>query len=256
MVLADKRYQMPAAPERGVRTRYLRVVQVNRMPYPRRSATWLATAVAVVLALGAVGGCTVQTTPSEARTLVVGASSDPALTMAAHIYRAALAAAGSAVSRDIVIADDSRQLTAMGQTERDLFPAFTGELLASLVPPGFEEDAAKVTSATASDFDSTYVALNKALPQGVSLADPTSVTKSGLTGAASDTDTLDKPAGPSQQLVPVYRSAALSREQVKTINKVAGELTADDLLALTHESEKTDPATVAARWVVTHGLTH
>ncbi|NMO01170.1 hypothetical protein HH308_08055 [Gordonia sp. TBRC 11910] len=211
--------------------------------------------VLVAAFVGAVGlaGCSVPTTPDTAsRTLVVGAPADPALQMAARIYRAVLVATGWSVAPDVVVGDDAGQLTAMSAVRRDLFPAFSGRLLASLVPANSRiVDAAAGSGA---DFDPTYVALNKALPQGVSLADPTTVTLAGLSGAASGGPASTQPSGPSQQLVPVYRSAALRRDQLKTINKVAGELTADDLVTLVAQARTGDPAAIAARWVLTHGL--
>lgn len=202
--------------------------------------------VVVVLSCATVSGCSVDIAPSSRQPLVVGSSADPSVQMAARIYRQVLVATGAPVAAGIVVGDDAAQLAAMGTARRDLFPAFTGRLLSILVPPM----TTVVASSTAGgDYDQTYVALNRALPQGVSLADPTSVTLSGLTGGVA-------PAAsePAQQLVPVYRSAALDREQLKAINKVAGELTADDLVVLVRAARTGDPAALASRWVVAHGL--
>ncbi|MFW0790926.1 hypothetical protein [Gordonia sp. CPCC 205333] len=232
-------------------------MRVKRLSRSRRSATWLTAAVAALLGVVILTGCTVQTSESnESSPLVIGASSAPEMRMVAHIYRAVLVAAGTEVSPEVIIADDTAQLTAMGSAERDLFPAFSGRLLAALVPQSVATNATAASTEPAADFDQTYIQLNRSLPQGITLADPTTVTTAGLAGAASDKPS-DNQNELSQQLVPVYRGAALNREQVKTINKVAGELTAGDLVAMSGEVARgADPANLAARWVVTHGLTH
>lgn len=200
--------------------------------------------VGVILSCATVSGCSVDMAPSSRQPLVVGSSADPSVQMAARIYRQVLVATGAPVAAGIVVGDDAVQLAAMSGARRDLFPAFTGSLLALLVPP--TAAAAPVASSAAGDYDPTYIALTKALPQGVSSADPTSVTLSGLSGRPK--------VAPAQQLVPVFRTAALDREQLKAINKVAGELTADDLVVLVRAARTGDPAALASRWVVAHGL--
>jgi len=55
--------------------------------------------------------------------------------------------------------------------------------------------------------------------------------------------------------VPVYRSAALSKEQMKTVNKVAGELTTADLEALAGKAGNGDePRDLAVSWLTEHGM--
>lgn len=63
-------------------------------------------------------------------------------------------------------------------------------------------------------------------------------------------------AGPrAQTLVPVYRGAALSRDDVKTINKVAGEITTADLAAMAASVARgSDPHEIAVTWLGDHGL--
>lgn len=59
----------------------------------------------------------------------------------------------------------------------------------------------------------------------------------------------------AQQLVPVYRTAAFSRDQVKTVNKVAGELTAADLATLTRRTLAGEhPSDLAGEWLAEHSL--
>lgn len=220
----------------------------------------LAAIVSVALAALLVSGCTVRTSDVTTAPVSVGASADPSLVMAAYLYRAALAATGTAVSDSVMIADDGRQLAAMAQARRDLVPVFSGGLLRTLVPTVSALDS----SAFDADYDPTYVALNKALPQGLSLADPTTVDTESLAAARrpASADSAVAPAAngpdvPSQQLVPVYRTAAFSRAQVKTVNKVAGELTAGDLSAMVADVARgSDAAQLASAWVVAHGLNH
>lgn len=59
----------------------------------------------------------------------------------------------------------------------------------------------------------------------------------------------------AEELVPVYRTAVFGRDRVKTLNKVAGELTTADLATLTGRAvggEK--PDVLAAEWLAEHGL--
>ncbi|TYQ11085.1 UNVERIFIED_ORG: osmoprotectant transport system substrate-binding protein [Gordonia westfalica J30] len=91
-----------------------------------------------------------------------------------------------------------------------------------------------------------------------------------LRSSAGGGDTADNPpadepstdAAPEEQsgpraevLVPVFRSAALNRDQVKTMNKVAGEITTADLATMAGEVETgSDPREVALEWLAEHGL--
>lgn len=59
----------------------------------------------------------------------------------------------------------------------------------------------------------------------------------------------------AEDLVPVYRTVALSRDQVKAVNKVAGEITTADLAGLAQRAATgTDPAELASGWLGEHGL--
>ncbi|MBD0023309.1 hypothetical protein GII33_07775 [Gordonia pseudamarae] len=163
--------------------------------------------------------------------LVVGATDTPMMRVVANIYTGALRRGGADVSETVTIGDDARLLEKMSAAEVDLFGAFTGTLLTSLAP--------QATSMTAED---VFVELNHSLPQGVSVGDPTLV----VTG---------EPAPRAQVLVPVYRSAALSRKDMKTVNKVAGELTTADLEALADRAAQGgEPGDLAAAWLTEHGL--
>ncbi|MFE0749831.1 glycine/betaine ABC transporter substrate-binding protein [Gordonia sp. NPDC058843] len=63
-------------------------------------------------------------------------------------------------------------------------------------------------------------------------------------------------SGPrAEVLVPVFRSAALNRDQVKAMNKVAGEITTADLATMAADVETgADPRDVALAWLGEHGL--
>ncbi len=71
----------------------------------------------------------------------------------------------------------------------------------------------------------------------------------------ADADQAD-PSGPrAEVLVPVFRSAALNRDQVKAVNKVAGEITTADLATMSAEVDGgADPRDVALAWLGEHGL--
>ncbi|WP_269462488.1 glycine betaine ABC transporter substrate-binding protein [Gordonia insulae] len=321
-----------------------------------------ATAILVTVGLAvAVAGC--STTEPGDRPLVMGASDMPAMQVMAQIYAGALRHAGSAVSSDTRAGDYRTLLDDMDATSVDLFPAFSGRLLSQLAP--------QLAPATA---DETYTDLNRSLPQGVSIGDPTMVVatpqvivaasvaeqrkvteladcaqmSSGLPvvvvgapdaatieaftatgcrfgpvesvpttaaaieriaggravgiltpldvagddaeGAADEIRALQAPApaadsaaapaasgsgaqsGPAeqsgsattgivvagpraQQLVPVYRTAALSRDEMQTVNKVAGELTTADLATLAGRAATgADTRELADGWLAEHGL--
>ena len=304
----------------------------------------------------------------------MGASAEPESAVMAQIYADALRHAGAAVSHQTSIGDDSTLLGAMDRADVDLFPAYTGTMLAKLAPEMAPQTA-----------DDTYNDLNRALPQGVSVGDPTPVNAtpevfvgsalasstgiedltgcsrlpSGLpllviaepTGQTEPTEatlreltaahcalgpvqrvpevktalarvasgsalglfsslavstaladgpadkiqalsTPEPPAAessttasrapqsgtpqsgipqssapsnstpadsitgpPAQILVPVFRTAALSRDQVKAINKVAGEITTTDLAALAQKvRDGQEPGELATDWLAEHGI--
>ena len=63
-------------------------------------------------------------------------------------------------------------------------------------------------------------------------------------------------SGPrAQNLVPVYRTAALTRSEVKQINRVAGEITTADLAELARRADAgAKPRDLAVAWLGEHGL--
>ncbi len=84
--------------------------------------------------------------------------------VAAAIYAGALARTGVRVEIAPTVDGDRDLLDATARGEKDLFPAFTGDLLVALTP---KPDA---TSA-----DDVETAVNRALPQGVTIGDPAAV---------------------------------------------------------------------------------
>ena len=115
----------------------------------------------------------------------------------------------------------------------DLFPAFSGDLLATLTP-----------HPSPALGDELLAEVSRALPQGAAIGDPTGVKRGG-----GDEDE------PGQDMVPVYRSSALDRSGLKTLSRIAGELTTADLDALGKRvAAGEDPATVAADWLSASGV--
>ncbi|MDS1112194.1 glycine betaine ABC transporter substrate-binding protein [Gordonia westfalica] len=123
--------------------------------------------------------------------------------------------------------------------------------------------------------DTTDQALQRAAEgTAVGLLTPLDIAGEDAEGASSDVqalrnssgggDSADNPSDgpPAEQsgpraevLVPVFRSAALNRDQVKTVNKVAGEITTADLATMAGEVETgSDPRDVALEWLAEHGL--
>ncbi|MCX2965002.1 glycine betaine ABC transporter substrate-binding protein [Gordonia aquimaris] len=86
----------------------------------------------------------------------------------------------------------------------------------------------------------------------VSVPDATaSATASAAPSATAVVDVGPRP----EELVPVYRSAALTLDEVKTMNVVAGEMTTADLATLARAVDTgADPAELAGEWLAEHGL--
>ncbi|GAA1481846.1 ABC transporter substrate-binding protein [Gordonia sinesedis] len=304
----------------------------------------------LVTCLGAVVGCSDDRTGSGDSGLVIGSDGSAALRVMAQIYAGALRNTGAPVADTSITGDDAALLERMDQATLDLFPALTGSLLAVLAPDDPRGDTATADGGADEGYSPVYAALNRALPQGVSVGDATPVsalpqifiasslaTSTGVSdlsdcarlpqlplvavgGADSATDdatlaafraagcrfgpvtsvpdaqaVLDRvaagtavgvltaldaaggttgqvqalrvpsadergpspaAAGPTEQnLVPVFRTAALTGDQVKTVNKVAGEITTADLATMARAVEDgSDPRERAAAWLAEHGL--
>lgn len=275
-----------------------------------------AAILAILAALATLTACGDDT----ARPLLIGSSSSPAMRAAAAVYAVSLTRAGIPATTDgAPTGSDAQLLDDAGTGRVDLFPAFTGDLLTQL--------SSKPEAMGGEDL-LTEVA--RALPQGVSIGDPTGVSNrpqlliaaglrdrhdvatlddcgrlpAGLplvvtgdpgpqtlaafagcrpgpvetvadpraviarvsTGQAlgvlpaldtagagdlGDVQALKATGAPrAQDLVPVYRSAALSKSGLKQLGRIAGELTTGDLAKLAARVRAgEDPRVVAADWL-------
>ncbi|PZT97956.1 MAG: glycine/betaine ABC transporter substrate-binding protein [Gordonia sp. (in: high G+C Gram-positive bacteria)] len=264
------------------------------LQYIRRVAPVLVVACALM-----VSGCS---DPGPApQELVMGSTADTASRVATAIYAGALRGAGAAVSDEHPVADYGGLLDQMDNRTVDLFPAWSGELLAQLDP-----------GASGRTSEDVYNQLNQALPQGVSAGDATTVQNKPLVFVSSDLAAEPAPQtvsdlagagcafGPArvmdaqaavaevaagraaglfsalgvvaddaglqglddgndamraQDLVPIFRTAALSRTLFRAMNKVAGELTTADLTTMAAEVDGgAELSGVATRWLGEHSL--
>ncbi len=310
---------------------------------PRRAVV----ATVIVALLLAVSACSTSTSPGRS-SLVIGATPGVPAAVVADIYRQVLRSAGASVADDTAVGDYGRLLDDVDGGRVAMFGAFDGDLLTRLSP-----------TSTATSPDDVYTDLNRALPQGVSVGDPTTVsdqvqvvvtaslasstgvdalsecsrlpaglplvgdraldaaTASALTaagcrfapyrrldsvdavltevrsgraagvvsplsasGTATDLTSLtpaaaaaedssggstptstaggapDPTAIRAQVLVPVYSSGALTREQVRTMNKVAGELTTADLATMAQRvaQRQATRSAVVGGWLAEHGF--
>ncbi|UEA59577.1 glycine/betaine ABC transporter substrate-binding protein [Gordonia otitidis] len=110
------------------------------------------------------------------------------------------------------------------------------------------------------------VALDAAAPQiqALRVSTPTQSGAQGSTApdsaapdsAAPGTPARGETAGPrAQNLVPVFRTAALTRSEVKQINRVAGEITTADLAELARRADEgAEPRDLAVAWLGEHSL--
>lgn len=159
--------------------------------------------------------------------LLVSSSADPQMRAAAAVYAVALTRAGSPAHLDAQTGTDAELMEALSVGELDLFPAYSAELLAMLS-----------STPTATSGEELAIEVARALPQGVAVGDPT---------AARDEQ--------RQELVPVYRSAALDRSALKALGRVAGELSSSELATLGERIERgEDPRAVAGQWVAARGI--
>ncbi|MGU3292261.1 glycine betaine ABC transporter substrate-binding protein [Williamsia sp. M5A3_1d] len=313
----------------------------------RRRARDMSVLVSLLAVLTVVVGCSSSVSGPD-RALVVGTGPGTAPTIAADIYAEVLRHEGADVRTDLVTGSYRKLLDDVDAGTVDLFGAFSGSLLSTLAP-----------GSTATSTDAVYDDLNRALPQGVSVGDPTTVVDqlqvvvaartaseagvdelsecsrlpadlpvvsdrtpddgtlaalaavgcrfgpfrrvadvaavtaevtsgravglvSTLSSAGNDaaltvladkkqassdaratapsTDDTpasgDQPAIQAQNLVPVFATAALDRDLIKAVNKVAGELTTADLAAMAQKvsAGEATAAAVVTDWLSEHSL--
>ncbi len=126
----------------------------------------IATAVAAVMLLSACGGDPLQggnNNPAPTDTIVVGSANFPESTVLAEIYAQALSAKGVKVSKKLNIGNRELYFKGVQDGSIDLIPEYSGVLLKHV-----NKEAQEVSS------DEVYVALKKALPQGLTVLDKSS----------------------------------------------------------------------------------
>lgn len=314
---------------------------------------------ALVLGLGLLTGCSGGSDSQggqEPVGLQIGTLDSPEMRIMAEIYAGALRSVGTRVRTELRVGDYRELLADMSSLDVDLFPGFSGALVAELAP-----------ASTAIGADDVYQDLNRSLPQDVMVGDATPVTaqpqvfvaidlaeRTGVTelvdcaqlppalpmvaaedveeetlsaladagcdvgavevvestaeafervatgaalglltaldaagegdeGPTGQVQALSVPAGEStregmgagpteaaqetaadipepigpraEELVPVFRGPALDRTQLRTVNKVAGEITTADLATMATEvRDGADPAELAVNWLGERGL--
>lgn len=280
----------------------------------------LAALVALLLAAAAVTACGTDDEPP----LLIGSGSSSAMRAAAAVYAASLARSGTPATTDgAPTGDDAALMEAISTGGVDLFPAFTGDLLTLLStapaalggeellsevaralpqgvsigdPTGVSDRPQLLVAAELRDrYDVDTLADCGALPPGLPLvvvegqvapetlaafdvcrpgpvqnvADPRAVIDAVIggralgvlpalqTAAAGDLDevrALPSPEAPrAQDLVPVYRSAALGKSALRQLSRIAGELNTADLAELAARVDAgEEPRVVAAEWLGGH----
>ncbi|MFD3810798.1 glycine betaine ABC transporter substrate-binding protein [Rhodococcus sp. NPDC058639] len=160
-------------------------------------------------------GCStgqVLSTHSDPDVLTVGSGQSPDSRVLAEIYAAVLRGTGAPVDTRFGLSE-GEDLAALDSGEVDVLPEYMGGLLLRLQP-----------GATAIEPDEVFEELNRSLPQGLSVSDYAVAEQPG-SGDAGDAGS----SAAAANVVPLIRSGALTPEQVKALNVVAGELTTDEL---------------------------
>lgn len=133
----------------------------TRLPWepmlPTRLTALLAASVTAATVLTACGS-------DDPAPFSVGSDGTPAMQVAAQLYAGSIARTGVRVEVRDDTGGDRRLLDEAAQGDVDLFPAFTGDLLATLTPVP-----------TASSAEDVENAVSRALPQGVAIGDPAAV---------------------------------------------------------------------------------
>lgn len=158
----------------------------------------------------AVTSCAVDDGPTTQQ-VIVGSGTAVQSELVADIYASALRRAGADVPAVVKVGDRTSTLAALDAGRVTLVPETTGALLTYLNPTAEDTEP-----------DDVFVAVNKALPEGLSVSD---YSMAEIEGASDD--------GPAQNIFPLFRKGSLTDDQVKKLNIVAGELTTADLTDLT-----------------------
>ncbi|MFC4605673.1 glycine betaine ABC transporter substrate-binding protein [Rhodococcus kronopolitis] len=192
-------------------------------------ARLIGTAAVAGVVLASLTGCAVDSTrvdeASPPAAIVVGSGQSAESQVIAEIYAGALRAAGAPVQTRLRLAP-GQDLVELDAGSVTLVPEYTGSLLDRFHPGAAETDP-----------DTVFEELNRSLPEGLSVSDYAMAEEPG-TGAEP------------QNVVPLMRTGALTEEQVKALNVVAGELTSTDLAELAEQVRGgRGPGEVAADWL-------
>ncbi len=196
----------------------------------------LGVAAAATVAAGTLVGCStgqVLSTEPASGVITVGSAESPDSRVLAEIYAAVLRGTGASV--DTVGLAEGEDLAALDAGEVDVLPEYMGGLLLRLQP-----------GADAIEPDEVFEELNRSLPQGLSVSDYAVAEQPGAEDAGEDGSTT-----PAANVVPVIRGGALTPEQVKALNVVAGELTTEELTEMGDAVRRGDlePDRAASDWL-------
>lgn len=189
-----------------------------------------AAGLAALMCLGLLTACAVD--DSAQSRVIVGSGTSVEGQLLGRIYAGALGRAGADVETVEQLGNRDKILSALDDGRVTLVPDTTGALLTRFDP-----------SARQTDPDDVFVALNKSLPEGLSVSD------------YSMAEVGDSTAGPAENIVPLFRKGSLTAAQVKKLNIVGGELTTADLTALSDRLRRGEnSADVAGGWLDDRGI--
>ncbi|MBD0321766.1 MAG: hypothetical protein ICV72_00065 [Aldersonia sp.] len=210
---------------------------VDRSQVARSAAARRAISVLVPLMclLPAACGADTEFAHSSQPDVVVGSGDSSASEILAAIYAETLARSGSTVRTDLALGDRPQYLAALDAGRITLVPEQSGALLDYLNP-----------NAPATDSDDVYAALNRSLPEDLSVSDYADAE----VGAPTRAETAV-----AQNVLPLFRKGSLSDAETKRLNVVAGELTTGELAELVDAVNAGRSARDAAReWLDLHGI--
>jgi glycine betaine/choline ABC-type transport system substrate-binding protein len=197
-----------------------------------------AAAVAVsALAAAGCGSSLDLAAPQPPLPVVVGAAEGAENAVLAQLYAAALRQVGTPVQVSTALGSEAAVEAALDGAQITLTPQASLALLERL-EPGVRADAAKTASPSGADSASAsellFEQLAAALPDTWAVGDQTelAVLESG------------------QHVVPVYLAGSLTTAQLRSLDVVAGDLTAADLAEMSGRSAAgADPAGLAESWL-------
>jgi osmoprotectant transport system substrate-binding protein len=203
----------------------------------RRTSRPLAASAVLSASAFALAACGIHDPvldpPQAGEYVVVGSANSAHSELIAEIYAGAMAHTGASVQTDLGIGDRQETLSALDSGRVTLIPEQSGALLDYLDP------SAKQTRP-----DDVFVAVNRALPEGLAVSDYAMAQP----GSVDEND-------PAQNVLPVFRAGSLNDAQMLKLNVVAGELTSADLDTMTNRVEAgAKSADVAADWLGSRGI--